>query len=131
MFHYTVETTMSIQDAASVLEDVLKEQKFGVLWQFNVKEKLQEKGLEFNEDYLILEVCNPQEAKEVLSINKRIGYFLPCKIVLYREGGVTKIGMPKPTEFIKLIEDERLHNKAKEIEQRLMACLEKSANVMQ
>jgi uncharacterized protein (DUF302 family) len=126
MFHYTVETSMGIEEAAKKLEETLKAEKFGVLWQFNVKDKLQEKGLDFDQEYLILEVCNPHEAKEVLSINKMIGYFLPCKIVLYTDNGKTKIGMPKPTEFIKLIDDANLEAKAKDIEERLIACLDKS-----
>ncbi|MFC0189913.1 DUF302 domain-containing protein [Fictibacillus aquaticus] len=126
MFHYTVETSMGIEEAAKQLEETLKAEKFGVLWQFNVKDKLQEKGLDFDQEYLILEVCNPHEAKEVLSINKMIGYFLPCKIVLYTDSGKTKIGMPKPTEFVKLIDDANLEAKAKDIEDRLIACLDKS-----
>ncbi|MBY6038073.1 DUF302 domain-containing protein [Fictibacillus nanhaiensis] len=126
MFHYTVETTMTMEEAALKLEEQLKEEKFGVLWQFNVKEKLQEKGLDYNDDFLILEVCNPQEAMEVLTQNKMIGYFLPCKMVLYSEEGKTKIGMPKPTEFVKLLKDQDLEQKAKDIEERLMACMDKT-----
>jgi uncharacterized protein (DUF302 family) len=126
MFHYTVETTMSMEEAAQKLEEQLKEEKFGVLWQFNVKEKLQEKGLDYNDDFLILEVCNPHEAKEVLTQNKMIGYFLPCKMVLYTDEGKTKIGMPKPTEFVKLLNDQDLEQKAKDIEDRLIACMDRS-----
>jgi uncharacterized protein (DUF302 family) len=124
LFHYTVETTLSIEDAAQKLEENLKEEKFGVLWHFNVKDKLQEKGLDYNDDFLILEVCNPKEAMEVLSVNKMIGYFLPCKIVLYTDEGKTKIGMPKPTEFVKLLQDQNLEQKAKDIEDRLIGCMD-------
>ncbi|MGD6964022.1 DUF302 domain-containing protein [Fictibacillus phosphorivorans] len=125
MFHYTVETTMSISEAALKLEKQLQEEKFGVLWQFDVKEKLQEKGLDFSDDFLIFEVCNPKEAKEVLSQNKLMGYFLPCKMVLYTDENKTKIGMPKPTEFVKLLNDETLKQKAQEIEQRLISCMDR------
>lgn len=44
----------------------LEKERFGILWRFNIQEKLQEKGLEFDEPYIILEVCNPFEAKRVL-----------------------------------------------------------------
>ncbi len=128
MFHYTVETEMTMEEAALKLEEYLKEDQFGVLWQFDVKEKLQEKGLDFNDDYLIFEVCNPKEAKEVLSENKLMGYFLPCKIVLYTEEGKTKIGMPKPTEFVKLLNDQNLEQKAIEIENRLITCMDKTVS---
>jgi uncharacterized protein (DUF302 family) len=125
VFHYTVETTMSISEAALKLEKQLLEEKFGVLWQFDVKEKLQEKGLDFSDDFLIFEVCNPKEAKEVLSQNKLMGYFLPCKMVLYTDENKTKIGMPKPTEFVKLLNDETLKEKAQEIEQCLISCMDR------
>jgi hypothetical protein len=46
--------------------------------------------------------------------------------VLYTEEGKTKIGMPKPTEFVKLLNDKDLEQKAKDIEDRLIACMDKS-----
>ncbi|EOR22159.1 hypothetical protein A499_19423 [Niallia nealsonii AAU1] len=45
MFDYTVETKKSINEAVTSLETNLKEEKFGVLWMFDIKDKLQEKGL--------------------------------------------------------------------------------------
>lgn len=126
MFDYTVSTTKSMDDAIESLEGNLKEEKFGVLWQFDVKEKLQEKGLNYNEPFKILEVCNPHEAERVLTQNKMVGYFLPCKIVVYDEGGETKIGMPRPTALISMIEDENIKEFAEDIEKRLITCIDKS-----
>jgi uncharacterized protein (DUF302 family) len=34
------------------------------LWELNFKDKLQEKGLDFDKNFKILEVCNPVQAKE-------------------------------------------------------------------
>ena len=126
MFHYTVESANNMADTITKLQESLKEEKFGVLWEFDVKGKLQEKGLEFDEDFTVLEVCNPHEAKRVLDINKLVGYFLPCKIVVYRENEKTKIGMPKPTELIKAVEDPTLLEFANDIEKRLITCIDKS-----
>ncbi|MCT2536763.1 DUF302 domain-containing protein [Aquibacillus koreensis] len=126
MFHYTIETDKSMNDAIQALEESLKEEKFGVLWQFDIKGKLQEKGLDFNQDYMVLEVCNPVEAERVLSQNQMVGYFLPCKIVVYDDGGKTKIGMPRPTALIQMVEDKTLKEFAADIENRLIACIDKS-----
>jgi uncharacterized protein (DUF302 family) len=126
MYHYTVETNKSIDDAISSLEESLSAEKFGVLWSFNVKDKLQDKGLDFQQDFRILEVCNPFEAEKVLSKNQMVGYFLPCKIVVYDDHGTTKIGMPKPTELIKMVEDDSLLEPAMDIEKRLIDCIDKS-----
>ncbi|HHW36222.1 MAG TPA: DUF302 domain-containing protein [Bacillales bacterium] len=125
-FNYTITTSKSIDEAVKSIEENLKEEKFGVLWQFDVKDKLQEKGVDFDQSFKILEVCNPHEAGRVLTQNKMVGYFLPCKIVVYEDEGTTKVGMPKPTALITMVEDEKLKEIAVDIEQRLIACIDKS-----
>ncbi|WP_088548497.1 DUF302 domain-containing protein [Paenibacillus aquistagni] len=62
-----------------------------------IQDKLNEKGIEFNQRYEVLEVCNPIEAKKVLSENVLNGYFLPCMITVYEYEGQTNIGLPKPS----------------------------------
>ncbi|PGT80509.1 DUF302 domain-containing protein [Bacillus sp. AFS040349] len=125
-FDYTVETNDDIQTAISSLEDNLKEEKFGVLWEFDIKGKLQEKGLDFNQEYKVLEVCNPHEAQRILSENQMVGYFLPCKIVVYDDQGKTKIGMPRPTALVSMVDDPKIKEVAGDIEQRLIDCIDKS-----
>ncbi|TVY00989.1 DUF302 domain-containing protein [Paenibacillus cremeus] len=128
MFHYTVETGQSVDEAITSLENNLKEEKFGVLWQLNMSEKLREKGIDFDQRYHILEVCNPFEAKRVLSENSIIGYFLPCKIAIYDEDGKTKIGLPKPTALIGMVDSGSgsLQAIAEDVENRLISCIDKS-----
>ena len=59
MFDYTVTTSKSVDEAVASLEENLKEEQFGVLWNFDLTAKLQEKGQDFDTPYKILEVCNP------------------------------------------------------------------------
>lgn len=73
---------------------------------------------------MILEICNPQEAARVLSENLLAGYFLPCKIVVYKENETTKIGMPKPTMLVSMMNNEELKNLAEDIEKRLIFCID-------
>jgi len=54
------------------------------------------------------------------------GYFLPCKIVVYEDSGKTKIGMPKPSALISLLNDEKMKQFARDIENRLISCIDKS-----
>lgn len=126
MFHYTVETDQTIKQAMESLENSLQEQKFGVLWQFDIQDTLQKKGFDFDQPYHVLEVCNPKEAHNILSENQLVGYFLPCKIVVYQDGNRTKIGMPRPTALIQMVEDDSITNFAEDIEKRLIACIDKS-----
>ncbi|MCY9657157.1 DUF302 domain-containing protein [Paenibacillus chondroitinus] len=126
MFHYTVETNQSIEEAIASLENNLKEEKFGVLWHLNMQEKLKEKGIDFDQKYHILEVCNPVEAKRVLSENAIVGYFLPCKITVYEDQGTTKIGLPKPTALIGMVDSGALQGIAEDVEKRLVSCVDKT-----
>lgn len=124
MFHYTVDTDKSVEEAITAIVDSLKEEKFGVQWRFDIKDKLQEKGVELDKEFVVLEVCNPHEAKKVLTENSLVGYFLPCKIVVYVDGQQTKIGMPRPTELIGMVADDKLMGIAKDIEDRLIASID-------
>jgi ubiquinone/menaquinone biosynthesis C-methylase UbiE len=126
MFNYTVETTNGLEETLEKLRANLMEEKFGVLWEFDIKEKLEEKGLEFDQPYKVLEVCNPHEAKKVLDKNKLVGYFLPCKIVVYGDQGKIKIGLPKPTFLMQIVEDDELNEIAVDIENRLISAIDKS-----
>ncbi|UUZ83100.1 DUF302 domain-containing protein [Paenibacillus sp. P26] len=125
-FHYTVETEKTPEQAMEKLSETLKEEKFGVLWQLDMKAKLQQKGVDFNQTFHILEVCNPVEANRVLSENSLVGYFLPCKIAVYEEKGETRIGLSKPTALIGLVENDNLMAIATDIKKRLIACVDKS-----
>ena len=124
MFHYTVETDKSMEEAISALEQHLQEEKFGVLWQLNIQDKLREKGLDFDRPFCVLEVCNPHDAQDILNRTLMVGYLLPCKIVVYEDEGKTKVGLPKPTALMNLVGDEGLLEKAKDVEQRLIQCLD-------
>ncbi|OIU69627.1 DUF302 domain-containing protein [Rossellomorea aquimaris] len=125
MFHYTKEVSMTVKEAAEKVESTLKEESFGVLWNLDLAGKLEEKGLDFNEEVVILEVCNPKEAKKVLEQSMLVSYFLPCKISIYTENGTTKVGMAKPSKLIELVDNDELKNIALDIEERLIACIEK------
>ncbi len=126
MFHYTVKTNESIEKAIDTLESELKNEAFGVLWKFDIKDTLESKGFDFDKSFHVLEVCNPKEAKDILETNSLVGYFLPCKIVVYEENAETMIGLPRPTQLISMVEDDNLKETAKNIEDRLINCLDKS-----
>ena len=126
MFDYTVSTEKSLEQVIASLEENLKSEGFGVLWNFNLTAKLQEKGMEFNTPYTVLEVCNPKEAQHILSENLLAGYFLPCKIVVYEDDHVIKVGMPKPSSLIEMLQNDDMKAFALDIEKRLISCIDRS-----
>lgn len=126
MFDCTVKTDQTVEAVVDKLKMTLKEEEFGVLWDFNLSETLEEKGQAIDGDYRILEVCNPKEAKKVITAHREGGYFLPCKLAVFTKDGATHVGMPKPTKLIDLIEDESLQAVTRDVETRLTRAIDNS-----
>lgn len=120
---YEVVTSKSFNEAVESLEKSLEELKFGVLWKLNFKDKLKEKGIEFDKNFMILEACNPHKAKEVLSKHIDIGYFLPCKLVVYEDNNTIKIGMINPDMLIGLLNHSDMESTAKEVQTILISAI--------
>lgn len=125
---YKQKTEKTFDEALESLKTNLSEVEFGVLWQLNFKDKLQEKGLAFDNNFMILEVCNPLKAQRVLSEQMEMGFFLPCKVAVYEDGGITYIGMPNPTSLMSTIMTDNvdLENMAKEVELQLQQAIDRS-----
>lgn len=121
---YEKKTDKSYEKAVEDLKKALAERKFGVLWEMNFKDKLQEKGLEFNKNFNVMEVCNPPKAKVVLDRHLEAGYMLPCKMAVYEKEDGVRIGMMKPTSLAGIMEGMELDDVAIEVEQILMEAIE-------
>ncbi|WP_339061802.1 DUF302 domain-containing protein [Tepidibacillus marianensis] len=124
MFHYTVTTEKSKKEITNALEAGLKEIQFGLLFQFDLHKKLEEKGFTPKRKYTILEVCNPNEASGVLAIDPMASNFLPCKIVISEDDNETKISLTRPTALMGLMENEQLVSQAKEIEEKIISIID-------
>jgi len=80
---------------------------------------LRNKGIAFNEECKIFEVCNPVQAAKVLSADMRLNMALPCRISIFTEKGITQIGFIKPVQMLSaLSQDAGLIQVAKEVEQK-------------
>ncbi|HZK72211.1 MAG TPA: DUF302 domain-containing protein [Clostridia bacterium] len=121
---YKIQSSKSYADTIVSLKEELAKKQFSVLWELNFKDKLKEKGFEFNTNFNVMETCNPGKAKEVLDKNIEAGYFLPCKIVVYEKDQAVWMGMLKPTSLIALIGQEDLYEIANEVENTIKAAME-------
>jgi len=123
-FTYTVKTKKSIDNAISNLTENLKEIGFGVLETLDFKKILSEKGLEFTDDYRLMEVCNPHLAKQVLEANPDLGLLLPCTIAVYQKDNENFISLARPTSLLSIISDQNLKFSAEGIENGLIKIIE-------
>lgn len=126
MIHYRKETSKSFDEAVLAIKDSLKNYGFGVLWELNFKDKLREKGLEFDKNFKILEACNPGKAKKVLDEEIEAGYFLPCKVAIYEKNDKIYIGMIKPTTLIDMMDSDHLVTIAEEVEDQLVQAIDEA-----
>ena len=118
---YIIETNKSVEQAVADLQTAVTRHKFGVLHIHNLQETLKKKGVDFPNACQILEICNPQNAKDVLTEDMELNMALPCRVSVYSEKGKTKIGMIRPAAMLKALSDSpKLAQIAKEVEDAIV-----------
>jgi uncharacterized protein (DUF302 family) len=119
MLYYIVKTTKSFQQAATDLEAAVKKHGFGVLHIHDLGTTLRSKGIAFDEQCKVFEVCNPGQAAKVLSTDMRLNMALPCRISVFTDKGKTQIGLIRPVKMLSaLSQDETLMKTAAEVEEK-------------
>ena len=124
---YRVESKKQISEVARDLEAATQRNKFGVLAVHDLKGKLQEKGVAFERECLIFEVCNPGQAKKVLEKNAEISTALPCRISVYSEGDEVVLATIKPTAMLALYQAAGLEPVAGGVEEAITAIMQEAA----
>ncbi len=122
---YVKESQKSVSAAATDFEAAVKAGGFGVLHIYDLQATLQSKGFELPHECRIFEVCNPAQAVAVLATDMALNMALPCRVSVYEEGGATKIGMIRPTGFLKMLSsDPALGKTAEEVEAALCGMID-------
>lgn len=49
-------------------------------------------------NYHIFEICKPQAAKEIIGNDDMNGLFLPCKLIIFQDGALTKVRLLKSSD---------------------------------
>lgn len=52
-----------------------------------------------------------------------VGYFLPCKMVVYEDDASVKIGMIKPTQLVDMVQNDALSKIVIEVENSLKSAI--------
>jgi uncharacterized protein (DUF302 family) len=104
--YYIVETDKSFDQASADLDSAVGRHGFGVLHVHDLGSTLRSKGIEFEEQCKVFEVCNPVQAAKVLSADMRLNMALPCRISVFTDKGKTKIGLIKPVQMLSALSQE-------------------------
>ena len=122
--HYTEPSNKSVQEVVDSINEIISDYKFGVLHIHNVKETLKSKGVEFNEECQILDICNPNHAKNFLEENMALSVVMPCKITVYSKDSQTFISMNSLVQLVDDIHPEYVEV-AQDIQETLLELIEK------
>ena len=120
-------TRKPLSVTAADLQTAVQKNRFGVMQIHNLKETMAKKGIEFNRECLIYEVCQPQQAKKVLEQSMSVSTMLPCRISLFEESGQTVMATLKPTALVKLFNEPKLLPVAQEVEDTLVKIMTEAA----
>jgi len=125
--YYIVETQKTFDQASADLESAVKNHGFGVLHIHDLGTTLRSKGIAFEEQCKVFEVCNPVQAAKVLATDMRLNMALPCRISVFTESGKTKIGLIKPEPMLAtLSQDATLLQVAKEVEEKTVRMVDEA-----
>ena len=125
--YYIVETSKSFDQASADLDSAVKRHQFGVLHVHDLGATLRSKGIAFDEQCKVFEVCNPGQAAKVLAADMRLNMALPCRISVFTEKGKTKIGLITPVKMLSaLSRDPALVQVAKEVEEQTIRMVDEA-----
>jgi uncharacterized protein (DUF302 family) len=121
-------TDKTVTEAAAALQDAVQANHFGVMQVHNLKETMNKKGVEFNSECLIFEVCHQQQAKKVLEQDMSVSTALPCRISIYEEEGKTVLATLKPTTLLAMFNVPQLEIVARDVENTIVKIMKEAAS---
>ncbi len=120
------ETTKSVEEVRKAIEEKAKANGFGVMAVHEVSNILESKGVPISYKCVIVEVCSPRHASQVLSKDPYISTAMPCRIAIFEEDGKTKVSTMAPTAMLELFKRPELEEVAKEVEELMKKIMEES-----
>lgn len=124
---YERESDKPVEAAAKDLAAAVERHGFGVLHSYDFKATLAAKGQPIEPECRVLEVCNPRQAREVLTNDITLNMALPCRLSVFERRGRTVIGMVPPSDVLRLISDSpELRKVAAEVETTMKAIIDEA-----
>ncbi len=120
----TRSTQLPLETVCQRLPEISAAHKFGVQAVHNLREKMVSKGVPFDRECRVIEVCNPQHAQVVLTQQIAISTALPCRIAVYEEGGRTILATMKPTALLNMFDAPGAAQTAREVEDTMVRIMD-------
>lgn len=116
---YTVESKLSAADAAKRLQEAVLKEKYGVIDVLNLKQIMAGKGVTYDDEAIVVSVCEPNYARKFLTLENTVASCLPCRISVTSRRGKTYISLPLPSAMFGLFSNGELAKAGAETEAAL------------
>ncbi len=120
-------TKKSSEEACAALADAIAKHHFGILHIHDIGKTLASKGVALDQDVRVYDICNPQQAAEVLARNPLVAAALPCAVAVIGEGTGAKFAFLRPTAVLGLFGEGELAAVAHEIEETVTTIVREAA----
>jgi uncharacterized protein (DUF302 family) len=120
-------TALPFEQAVARVREELAAEGFGVLCDIDVQATLRAKlGVERSR-YVILGACNPPLAHRALEAEPELGVLLPCNVVVYEDGGETRVSAIDAERMLSIVGRDELAAIAAEVRRRLARVVNRAA----
>jgi len=123
-YAFTKKVDYSFDEALAHTKEALKAEGFGILTEVDVKETMKKKLDVQYENYVILGACNPPLAHASLQVDKSIGLFLPCNVIVYEEDGTVNVEAIRPSAAMSIVANDELAKIAAQAEDKLKTVID-------
>lgn len=124
---FEMESHKSARQIDADIREAAARHKFGVLSVIDLRQKMQEKGVNFSSDCSVYEVCNPHQAKRALEANGAVSTALPCRISVYGTPGAYTIATMLPTAIMQAFHTPGVDDVAREVENDVIEIVKEAA----
>jgi uncharacterized protein (DUF302 family) len=111
-----VDSNKSMEQACRSLEDAVVAHGFGVLHVHDIRQSLAKKGIPFDREVRVFDICNPARAREVLERQAEVAALLPCSIAVFSDGKHARFSYARPTALLGLVGSAEIEPVAQEVE---------------
>jgi len=125
VYRKSSQKTMDELDLA--LREAAARHKFGVLGMRDLRQTMQSKGVEFDRDVRVYDVCNPHHARTVLTEAIEVSTALPCRVSIYASAEGLEVATILPSEMMKAFGSSKvLAATADEVERAMKAIIDET-----
>lgn len=124
---YIVESSKSFAEVVFDLEPVVQRLGYVVQHRSDIGETLRGRGIDFDEDCAVFDICNFRQTEKLLSLDLRLATALPWRIAVFTENGATRLGIVRPQTWLaSLGEGPELARFAGEFEEKIVQIVDET-----